>query len=325
MGSLWKAAPVGFVVGVMLTVFFTYVSAHISPRLRPEIEADALLPLFAGSSGVWLELGVFMGLVGMLLINFAAAVMTDPGGVPQSKKWEWPSAYENQESQVSGDVQETKRDGQRRKCTKCFLLKPDRSHHCRVCDRCVLKMDHHCPWIANCVGYRNYKYFFLLVWYSALTCWWTFLTMGPTIARLMTDAEAAAETPFVALFFLLFSEALVLFLGILTTGFGTFHIFLIASARTTIEYCEKQSFALRSVYDVGVFGNLRAALGSNPLLWGLPLALPVDGDGTQFIHEGTQLSRDPEASLPIRRKGHKPATERFPLSTAAASQTQTAE
>ena len=36
--------------------------------------------------------------------------------------------------------------GSFRTCEKCNLIKPDRAHHCSVCDACVLKMDHHCPW-----------------------------------------------------------------------------------------------------------------------------------------------------------------------------------
>ncbi|EEY55827.1 uncharacterized protein PITG_20533 [Phytophthora infestans T30-4] len=34
---------------------------------------------------------------------------------------------------------------------------PRRAHHCRECRRCVYEMDHHCPWINNCVGYYNYR------------------------------------------------------------------------------------------------------------------------------------------------------------------------
>lgn len=49
------------------------------------------------------------------------------------------------------------------KCAKCGLPKPERAHHCRVCNRCVLRMDHHCPWTENCVGYRNVGYFLRFV------------------------------------------------------------------------------------------------------------------------------------------------------------------
>jgi hypothetical protein len=35
-------------------------------------------------------------------------------------------------------------DRRPRYCAVCTTLKPDRCHHCRTCDRCVLKMDHHC-------------------------------------------------------------------------------------------------------------------------------------------------------------------------------------
>ena len=42
-----------------------------------------------------------------------------------------------------------------RKCENCDSMKPPRAHHCRTCGRCVMRMDHHCPWINNCVGANN--------------------------------------------------------------------------------------------------------------------------------------------------------------------------
>ncbi len=48
-------------------------------------------------------------------------------------------------------------------CKKCNFPKIFRSKHCRVCDKCIEKFDHHCIWINNCVGAKNYKYFLYFI------------------------------------------------------------------------------------------------------------------------------------------------------------------
>lgn len=63
-----------------------------------------------------------------------------------------------------------RRDPRRpRYCKRCQAWKPERSHHCSVSGHCVLKMDHYCIWIVNCVGLLNYKFFMLFLFYSFLS------------------------------------------------------------------------------------------------------------------------------------------------------------
>ena len=58
-----------------------------------------------------------------------------------------------------------------RRCRKCNdNFKPPRAHHDSVTGRCIVKMDHYCPWIGNAVGATNHKFFLLFLLYTFLCC-----------------------------------------------------------------------------------------------------------------------------------------------------------
>lgn len=73
-------------------------------------------------------------------------------------------------------------------CGNCSLYRPARSVHCYTCGVCVLKMDHHCPWLGLCVGSRNYSLYLLYVLSMEVTAG---LICGQVLAYLVQGRESS--------------------------------------------------------------------------------------------------------------------------------------
>lgn len=171
-----------------------------------------------------------------------------------------------------------KKDGGFRFCGKCKVWKPDRCHHCSGCEKCVLKMDHHCPWFGQCIGFKNYREFVqFLVWtniyligvcmISAWTVWGFFVDEKWKLAEFSLHV--------IFLFFLscVFEICLIVFLG-----FTMYQVFV---NRSTIESYEYQSYKNKhkrkgeivNVFDLGWKQNWQEVMGYRCWQWFIPTPL----------------------------------------------------
>jgi len=85
----------------------------------------------------------------MIFISLLLTCLTDPGYLP-------PSPIEN-----AKQLQELSNG--RVYCQTCNIYRPPRASHCKFCNACVRKFDHHCESVGTCIGERNYNYYLLLL------------------------------------------------------------------------------------------------------------------------------------------------------------------
>ncbi|CED85617.1 DHHC-type Zn-finger proteins [Phaffia rhodozyma] len=178
-----------------------------------------------------------------------------------------------------------------RKCRKCGGAKPERTHHCSICKTCILKFDHHCPWVNQCIGLRNETHFILFMVYLVLgsamftiTGWHLFL---PSMNLSFPWPYVSPRIAFTLVW------ALALALGLAVGVMAGWHVLQIVHGETTVEGHDNAYYANRArergvrwenKYDLGPRRNLERffRVGEGEYPWyvlALPLRTLPDSDG----------------------------------------------
>ncbi|KAK2904339.1 palmitoyltransferase ZDHHC9 [Channa argus] len=209
------------------SLFFAFECPYLAVHLSPAIPVFAVL--------------LFLFVMAMLL----RTSFSDPGVLPRALPEE-ATFIEMEIEAANGNVPAGQRPPPRirnvqinnqivklKYCYTCKIFRPPRASHCSICDNCVDRFDHHCPWVGNCVGKRNYRYFYLFTLsLSLLTIYIFTFDIVHVVMRSVDNGflSTLKETPGTVL------EVLVCFFTLWSVvGLTGFHTYLISLNQTTNE------------------------------------------------------------------------------------------
>uniref|UniRef100_A0A8C9N5Y2 Palmitoyltransferase n=1 Tax=Serinus canaria TaxID=9135 RepID=A0A8C9N5Y2_SERCA len=226
-----------FLVGAT-TLFFAFTCPGLSLYVSPVIPAyNAVVFLF-------------------VLANFSMATFMDPGIFPRAEE------DEDKEDDFRAPLYKTveiKGIQVRMKwCATCRFYRPPRCSHCSVCDNCVEEFDHHCPWVNNCIGRRNYRYFFLFLLSLTTHIMGVF---GFGLLYVLYQVEELSGVR-MAVTMVVMCVAGLFFIPV--AGLTGFHVVLVARGRTTNEQVTGKFRGGVNPFTNGCCKNVSRVLCSSP-------------------------------------------------------------
>ena len=183
----------------------------------------------------------------------------------------------------------------RKFCTVCNIQPLIRSHHCKICQRCVATFDHHCVFMGVCIGERNRTRFYIFLLLQSIGFYLCSHIIGTSTMGFTTILFPDTTTQHSYLYFLdavrvtaakLFVYPLTLIAYIM---FGL-HTFFVATNLTTFEctkgpkhldYLENTEETMDLPFYRGIIPNLYLCCRSD--------ALCNSNSGGGLCHVGSQL------------------------------------
>ena len=255
----WQIIPVYFVV-----IEVTYSVNHYI----------LFNPFEISSTKKNISLFIFNPLAIMTVITHLLSMFKSPGYVPIP----FTSSPDNSKlPDLSNNNNENR--GDIIYCKKCQNPRPPRAHHCKICKKCTLKMDHHCHWVANCVGYYNQKNFYQFLFYSTFGDIVGFLLLIHSFFNCNKDIKSNVpsnvkiNSAFELVYYmwtpiqLLISSlcALAMSLGIGTLYYKQTKMLL--NNQTTIEKKMFENWRECPYYEPNQMKNFESVMGSNICQW----------------------------------------------------------
>ena len=213
----------------------------------------------------WALVVISIILVVFVFLMLAMTAFRDPGFIPRSPPntdVEYGLYPSTKDYAVNGYTVTTKY------CATCCHYRPPRCSHCAVCDNCVDKFDHHCPWVGTCVGRRNYRTFLFFIISTTTLCCWVLATCIVQLWKAAGERHgnwgASIGAYPASLVLIIYVFVAVWFVG----GLSFFHMWLVGKNMTTYEHFRHRYSGTGNPYSKGFLSNcIEVWWGQVPPRW----------------------------------------------------------